>query len=86
VSTSGANPSWVGSLPPSAWPDRDVLTIAHAFGATGTSSGVDAYVDLMIDNQGQVGVFGPRPQTLANYRFLSLESIGYQQSSAGPRR
>jgi hypothetical protein len=65
----GGGSSLVGTLPSLAWPARTIYTIAHTFDGT--------YADLSIAPNGEIRVIGPRPPMVADYSFLSLESITY---------
>jgi hypothetical protein len=70
VSATGASANTLGTLPPAAWPNRDIYTIVHTFAGT--------YADLEIATNGQFNLINPRPPAATNYAFVSLEGITYR--------
>ncbi len=69
INGGGTVPTLVGTLPPTATPDRWVYTIVHTFQGT--------YADLAIGPNGQIWLF-LSPNT--NTTFVSLEGVTYLQN------
>jgi hypothetical protein len=71
TSATGSNQNFLGTLPVSARPTRNVFTIVHTFNGT--------YADVAIQTNGQIALINPRPPAVRDYTFVSLEGISYQQ-------
>jgi hypothetical protein len=69
INSGGTVPNLIGTLPPTATPDRWVYTIVHTFQGT--------YADLSIGPNGQIWLI-TSPNT--NAAFLSLEGVTYVQN------
>jgi hypothetical protein len=75
TSTTGSNPSQIGTLPPAARPASTVYSIVATNGFT--------YADVAIEPNGSVDLIGPRPPAVQDYGLVSLESISYRPASNG---
>ena len=73
VSTRGANPTLIGSVPAWADPLSTVFTIVHTLGGT--------YADLTVSSSGQIWL---QPSTNTNPGFVSLEGITYSIDPSAP--
>jgi hypothetical protein len=71
TSTAGSTPNLIGTLPPAARPAANLFFIVHTFNGT--------YADLAIEPNGQIYVINPRPPTVQDYTFVSLEGITYHR-------
>ena len=72
VSRAGSDPDLLGTLPPTARPDRFVYELVHTFSGT--------YADVSISPSGQISLIAPRPPAVQDFSFVSLEGINYERS------
>jgi hypothetical protein len=72
VSTAGADPNLIGTLPSAARPDRSVYELVHTFDGT--------YADIEIDQFGNVYLIDPDPPAVQDFSFVSLEGVSYERS------
>lgn len=72
ATTAGTNPNLIGTLPPSARPDRSVYELVHTFNGT--------YADIEIDPLGNIYLINPRSPAVQDYSFVSLEGVSYERS------
>jgi hypothetical protein len=71
TSNQGQNANLIGTLSPAASPDRIVYAIVA------TNNGT--YADIAIWPNGQIWLINPQTPAVADYSFVSLESITYEQ-------
>ena len=69
ISNSGTGQNLLGTLPPVAWPVRNVFEIVHTFNGT--------YADLEVSATGQISLIDPYGFAVKDYHFVSLEGVSY---------
>jgi hypothetical protein len=69
TSNSGTGQNLLGTLPPVAWPVRNVFEIVHTFNGT--------YADLEVSTTGQINLIDPYGFAVKDYHFVSLEGVSY---------
>jgi hypothetical protein len=75
TSSRGSFADLLGTVPPTAAPNREVYSIVHTFAGT--------YADLRISPNGQIHLISAAPPAVTDLSFVSLESISYPRFGPG---